>query len=67
MYEADLTLRSMGHSEALFSHFAEISHGNMHPEHGSFIYIDGKVRCNIHPSEGENLEEEDEDGGVPFL
>lgn len=66
-YEAYLAMEDVVHSDIGFSQYLQRYEGDICPSGGEISYVDGTVRCSLHPS-GEGWEKEDDaDGGIPFL
>ncbi|WP_282154470.1 prepilin-type N-terminal cleavage/methylation domain-containing protein [Cytobacillus gottheilii] len=59
-YEVHLALNRVGHTAVLFADFLHDNEGEVCLDDGEFQY-DGEVKCSIHSDEEEN------EGGVPFL
>lgn len=69
MYEMQLTLNSIEHSDVIFSqHLLEYG-DDICPDDGVFSYVDGEVQCSVHSNGDGEVEDEEEvgSGGVPFL
>ncbi|WP_258000459.1 type II secretion system protein [Bacillus sp. Marseille-P3661] len=69
MYEMDLHLKGMEHSETVFRQFL-LSYGTqVCPDDGMFSYVDGEVMCSIHPIviDVEDVDDTEDEGSVPFL
>ncbi|MFE8698118.1 type II secretion system protein [Cytobacillus sp. FJAT-53684] len=58
MYETQLVIDGVEHTEALFSQFM-VGFSGISYEDGEFQYVDGKVQCSRYP--------DDKEGEVPHL
>ncbi|OIJ11259.1 hypothetical protein BKP37_16585 [Anaerobacillus alkalilacustris] len=68
MYETELALKGIEHSEAKFSQYLQEYGEDICPDDGEISYVDGVVQCSVHSRTEEETEDEDEDdGGVPFF
>ncbi|MFP4698129.1 MAG: type II secretion system protein [Eubacteriales bacterium] len=70
-YNVHLTMEDILHYMVYLLNIHENEYENMCPKDGKIYYDNGRVRCNYH-SRYDNIEPEEEDdednnGGVPFL
>ncbi|WP_145925767.1 type IV pilin protein [Bacillus weihaiensis] len=66
MYETDLVVEGVTHSDAIFRTYLVGYGDEVCPEDGIVNYADGEVHCSVHSGDKESSEG-DEEGDVPFL
>jgi hypothetical protein len=69
MYESFLDLEGIEHSNIIFAQYQQDYGEDICPENGDISYVDGIVRCSLHPrddggGDGDNGGDEVE---VPYL
>jgi prepilin-type N-terminal cleavage/methylation domain-containing protein len=68
MYHRYLHLEGVDHSDVRFSQYTLEFFGEICPSGGEINYLDGHVRCSIHPRDNDNIVDDgDDEGNVPFL
>lgn len=66
LYEAELVMQNVQHSETRFKAFLMEQSGACCPNEGTVNYVNGSVICTIH-DDGTQEEGNDKDTGIPIL
>lgn len=68
LYDRHLALEDEEDSEVVFREFLLIEDFEVCPEDGVIRYVDGEIECSVHSVvNGEEKDDDNDEGGVPYL